>query len=149
MYVKRFRLVAGFANAIVLNLLCFSAFASGDWQSESRAAYLLLVDGASDSAFERFRTARSMFQGAASNPIALDLEINMAEALIRANRLNEAKAILNRLNPLVLGHFRGTLLEARYWRRCVKFHVAQKSLAEAVEAQKHVLRLVGRNLGDE
>ncbi len=136
-------------GVIVLSLACLSAVAATNWQTESRAAYILLNGGSADPAFNRFRSAREMFHGSASSPIAIDLEINMAEALISGGHIAEAKTILNRLKPLIFRNHGGTLLEARYWRRCVKVYSAQKLFAAAAEAQRQVVRLIASNLGDE
>lgn len=111
-------------------LLCDYSVASAvsemSWQNYSRLAHQLVNERNYTQAVEYYQKAIDAVKKAQeSEAIELDLQLNKAETLIMAKKLNDATSLLSDIRQRVV-KLKDPMIEIRYWRR-------QRALAEARE----------------
>lgn len=111
---------------------------ASQWQKHGgKASYLRLKGDYKESLNETKLALAALTPGDASRTyIPIDLQLGAVHTMMLAGMLDEADALLGKLEPLVLKNFKSTLLESRYWRRRGEVRRAQKRLAAAADAQE-------------
>jgi tetratricopeptide (TPR) repeat protein len=148
--VMRLRVAAilSIINLVTASILPACATTADNWQEHALKGFALMHrNGQPEEAYECYRQARRMLVASSTDPVALDLELCMAAALIASARYSEASKLLQSIKPRILKANSGTLLEARYYRQCVDLATAEKDAPNIIVAQEHATALVAENLG--
>ncbi len=120
-----------------------------EWIPHARKAYLLQKGGHPTEACDSYRKALDCLKSDGDKALSANLQINMAEMMIRTKKYDAARDILKSMEPYIKSaEVRDSALAMRFWRRQRDLSTALSKIGDSISNQQEVLR-ISRNLFQE
>ena len=120
---------------VVGSIYCVEAAEADQWRTHGAKANFFRAKGDYRESLKESELALKALTPNTPDYAAIDLQLAQVQTMVKASMLNEADALLTKLEPVVFANFKMTLLEARFWRRKVELRHAQKRFVEEADAQ--------------